>query len=214
MFIIGIVFSCNLLAQNNPAKESEAYHKYRVHLSYPPYGFDKVNTLIKKQVVTDSEDNLVLRDKAYSSLSFREKFTYNMLHAEAFSQNCEAMPIVKEERNKIFAYLPDAFDEYAWSERQDSFFMNNRDSVIALIEECSSKNNRVGINFKQAIFEMKASEMIPFLVKIYKVERKDYDILTLLMMLMEEAQYKDFLASTSYKKLYGEDANYQDLHYI
>lgn len=73
-----------------------------------------------------------------------------------------------------------------------------------------SKNNRVGINYKQVILEMNATAMIPFLIKTYSVSKKDHDLLTLLMLLMKENNYEPFMNSASYKKLYGENSNYQD----
>jgi hypothetical protein len=190
-------------------KANQDYHKFRQHLSYPPYGLDKVNTLIRKQVIQDSEDNLVLKEKTYSSLSFREKFTYNMLNAESYSQNCDAMPPIQDEQKKIFGYLPDAFDEYSWSDRQLDYFKNNHDSVVALMKQCIIKNNRVGVNFKHIISEINAKELIPLLVKTYSSSKKDNDILTLLMMLMNDNKYDPFLKSTACKKLYGDQSNYE-----
>lgn len=215
MVSISLLISFSLFGQDDmewkeASKESQAYHKYRQHLSYPPYSLDKINMIIRKQVISDSEDNLVLKDKAYADLTLKEKFTYNMLHAESFSQNCDAMPPIQDEQKKIFGYLPDMFEEFTWSERQEKFFTDNRDSVVALIKECVSKNNRVGINFKQAILIMNATEMIPFLIKVYNIQKKDHDILSLLMLLMKENKYEPFLASSSYTKLYGEDSNYMD----
>ncbi len=78
-------------------------------------------------------------------LSFREKFTYHMIHAESYSQNCDAMPPIQNEQKKIFAYLPDAFDEYDWSDRQTAFLQKNRDSIIALITESMTRSKRIGV---------------------------------------------------------------------
>lgn len=120
------------------------------------------------------------------------------------------MPPIQDEQTKIFGYLPDVFNEFNWSERQTQFLKDNRDSVMAWIRESVSKNNRVGINFKLALFQINAKEMIPFLVKTYKLNRKDNDLLTVLMLLMKEEKYNAFAKSAIYKKLYGEESNYQD----
>ncbi len=215
LLLTALLISFSLIAQDDSlwkeaSKESQAYHKYRQHLSYPPFSLDKINLIIRKQVVSDSEDNLVLKDKAYASLSLKEKFTYNMLHGESYSQNCDAMPPIQDEQKKIFGYLPDMFNEFTWSERQEKFLTDNKESVIALIKECASKSNRIGINLKQAILVMNAKETIPFLIKVYTSQHKDHDILSLLMLLMKENNYEPFVASTSYKKLYGEESNYMD----
>ena len=203
----------SLRAQSNskwkePSKESQAYHDYRAENSEPSFGLKKVQTLIKK-IKSDDEDNEKLDQKNYSSLTLREKFTYHMIHGESYSQNCDAMPPIQDEHKKIFAQLPDAFGEYAWSDRQVNFFKNNRDSVIKFMEELILKDNRVGVNFKNAIVEMNAKEMIPFLIQTYNAAKKDRDILTVLLLLMKQNKYKPFLVSTSYKKLYGDDADYQ-----
>ncbi len=213
--LLSVVLAISAAAQSDEeykeaSPESQAYHKFRSRLSYPSYSLDKVNQLIRKQVIEDSEYNQVLREKTYSAFTLREKFTYNMIHGESFSQNCDAMPPIQEEHKKIFSYLPDAFTEFAWSDRQVSFFKDNKDSIIRLMKECISKNNRVGVNFKLAIMEMNAKEMIPFLIKTYNTNKKDHDILTVLMLLMKENKYEPFVSSASYKKLYGTESNYQD----
>jgi len=119
------------------------------------------------------------------------------------------MPPILEEHKKIFGYLPDAFDEYSWSERQANFMTSNKDSVIALIKESANRSRRLGVNYKMAIVEMNAKEMIPFLISFYKTDKKDHDILTVLMLLMKKSEYKPFMASASFKKLYSEEASYQ-----
>jgi len=48
--------------------------------------------------------------------------------------------------------------------------------------------------------------MIPLLINIYNVTKKDLDILTLLMSLMKDNKYEPFLKSPSYKKLYSNDS--------
>src|ERR1700754_728796 len=70
-----------------PSKESQAYHEKREEMTDPPFGLQKVTQLVSK-AKRDEEDNKSLDKKAYQSLSFREKFTYHMIHAESYSQNC------------------------------------------------------------------------------------------------------------------------------
>jgi len=212
--LLSLLFSFPLFAQDDmewkeASKESQAYHAYRIKSSEPPYSITKIKGLIKKLKSNEDED-MVMDQKVYLALSLREKFTYHMLHGESFSQNCDAMPPIQDEQKKIFAYVPDAFDEWAWSERQTKFLSSNRDSVIALMKECITKTNRVGVNFKQAILEINAREMIPFLIKVYNVNKKDHDILTVLMHLMKDNEYAPFMTSSSYKKLFGENSNYQE----
>ena len=189
-----------------PSKESQAYHDFREKNTVPPYGLQKINELLKLTKV-DEEDNEKIDEKAYLLLSLREKFTYNMIHAESFSQNCDADPPIQDEQKKIFAQLPDAFGEYNWSERQEGFFKANKDSVIELMKASILRTNRVGLNFKKAIVLLYAKEMIPLLIKTYNLNKKDHDILTVLMLLMKESEYPPFINSLSYKKLYADETS-------
>jgi hypothetical protein len=191
-------------------KQSQSYHEYRRRLTVPPYGILKVRALIPK-IKSDNEDNEALNAKDYESLSLREKFTYHMIHAESYSQNCDYIPPPKNEHLKIFAYIPDAFEEFAWSERQTKFLMSNRDSVMNLMRESMARTKKAGINFKHAILEVNAKELIPDIIAIYRSNPtvKDLDLLSLLMLLMKENEYEPFLLSGSYKKLYAEDTSYQ-----
>ncbi len=208
--LLFLSFSLTAVAQDEweASKESQAYHEYRLKLTTPPYGLAHVKDLIKN-ISYDDESNGALKAKAYEALSVREKFTYHMIHAESYSQNCDAMPPIQDEQKKIFAYLPDAFGERSWSDRQSSFLKSHRDSVIALMKESIERTKRVGLNYKEAIIEINAIEMIPFLITTYNVTKKDHDILTLFLLLMKENEYDTFIRSGSYKKLYGNDSNYQ-----
>lgn len=187
--------------------ESKAYHEYRLKTTVPPYGLSKVKALVKS-LREDDESNLILNAKVYNALSLREKFTYHMIHAESYSQNCDVFPPIQDEQTKILGHLPDAFDEYSWSERQWKFLKENKDSVIALIQESVNRSGRIGLNYKHAIVEMNALEMIPFLIDFYKKDHKDHDILTVLLLLMKGAKYEPFVKSASYIKLYGEKVSY------
>lgn len=195
-------------AWKEPGKESQAYHEYRIKTTVPPYGLAKVKGLIAK-INQGDDEQLSLGSKAYLALPLREKFTYNMIHAEAYSQNCDAMPPIEEEHLKVFGYLPDAFDEYSWSDRQVDFLTANRDSVFALIKESVNRSKRIGVNYKLAIVRLNGKEMIPFLISTYKQDHKDHDILTVLLLLMEKNKYQPFVSSVTYTKLYGSTSNYQ-----
>ena len=196
-----------------PGKESLRYHDYRAKITVPPYGLQKVNALIAS-IKTKQEDNEesgteALSDEKYNTLSLKEKFTYNMIHGEDFSQNCDAFMPVEGEQNKIFAHTPDGFfGENYWSERQLKFFKDNRDSVIALMTESVIRSKRIGCNYKLAIKELNAVEMIPFLISMNRTIQKDHDILTVLMELMVKNKYEPFMKSVSYEKLYSENADY------
>lgn len=208
---LALLFPVLLTAQEEEWKEaspeSKAYHEYRLKTTIPPYGLPKVKALIK-DIKEDEDTHLILPAKAYNALSLREKFTYHMIHAESYSQNCDVMPPIQDEQKKIMGYLPDAFDEYAWSDRQRKFLQDNKDSVMALIKESVNRSGRIGLNYKEAIVEMNALQMIPFLITFYKKDRKDHDILTVLLLLMKGVKYEPFAKSVTYTKLYGDNSSY------
>lgn len=204
-------FSQEELPWKEASASSQAYHEYRQKTTIPPYGLAKIKKLINGIVYLEGEgDNGTsgLSNKTYMALSLREKFTYHMIHAEVSSQICDASPPILDEDKKIFGNLPDAFNEAAWSERQENFLMSNRDSVLALIKASVSRTNRVGLNYKAAIVQVNGRELIPFLIETYKRGQKDYDILTVLMLLMKKGEYKPFMTSASFVKLYGSKSTY------
>lgn len=212
MLMVGLFLMASLFvnAQDygvEPSKESLDYNAYRYKATVPPYGLAKVKAMISKLAV-DVDETEKLPDKLYNSLNFREKFTYNVLHGEVFSQNCDPMPLVQDEHKKIFAQLPSFLDEHSWADRQIQFFNRNKDSVIALIKESVNRSKHVGINYKGVIVTLNAVEMIPFLQEVYLRDKKDHDILTVFLLLMKENKYQPFLTSSSFKKLYGDESDY------
>src|ERR1043165_6846553 len=124
LVLLSFLFSITLFAQDDekePTQKSLDYHDSRFKLTTPPYSLDKIKSFIKtikyaEKEGEDFEGEEKLDDKKYQSLSLREKFTYNMIHPESYSQNCDGFPPVYGEQKSIFGYLPDAFGEYHWSE--------------------------------------------------------------------------------------------------
>jgi len=186
-----------------PSKASWAYESYRNKRTRPPYGLEKVLNLIKTAPSVDDEGSTVLPSKIYASLTLREKFTYNMVHGESYSQNCDGGIATVDEEKKIWALLPDPLGEEHWSGRQTDFFNQNHDTVVALMTESIERSHRVGVNYKNVIVEINATEMIPLLISTYNTDKKDHDILTLLMLLMLNNKYPPFMSSVSYTKLYA-----------
>jgi len=222
LFIIAtLAIPLSLFAQDQEKEEqwqeaspiSQTYHAYRLKSSTPPYGLSKVKSLIKKITTrTDDESDdydKPLAKKLYLGLSLREKFTYHMIYPESYSQNCDVSPPIIGEEKKISGSLPDIFNESNWSKRQLDFLVSNRDSVMALIRESVSRSKRMGLNYKTAIVEVNGREMIPFLIEFYRIDQKDNDILTVLMLLLKKNKYKPFMNSASFIKLYGAKSNYQ-----
>lgn len=178
-------------------------------LTVPPYGLDKIKALVAKIPVIEGEGDggiEALTEKTYAALSVKEKFTYNMVHPETYSQICDPLPAHPDEANRIYATLPDTYGEFDWSERQVNFFKNNRAEVAQLIKEQPT----IKSNLKEAIVEMNATELIPYLIDLYKKDKKDHYILTVLLQLMKNNNYPEFVNSSGYKKLYREPKNEED----
>lgn len=197
-------------AQLVPSASSRDYHQYRVAITEPAYGLAKVRGMISR-IKKSQEGDSRLSDEAFAKLSIAERFTYVMIHAEEFSQNCAIMPPIENEDQKIFAFPAEPFgDEAVWSPRERTFMEKNRAKVIPLIRSTIHAHNRVGANLKQAIVLLNGKELIPDLISVFQRDKKDCDILTVLMTLMKEGKYKPFLESVSYKKLYGnEESSYK-----
>ena len=188
--------------------ESQAYHESRLRNTTPPYGLSKIKAMLDK--VPYEDEGKALSAKDYSALSLREKFTYHMIHAESYSQNCDVMPPIQEEHKKIAGQLPDAFSEESWSSRQINFLKENKDSVLTLIKESVIRSKKIGLNYKHAIVEVNGVAVIPFLIDVFNRDHKDLDILTVLMLLMKNNKYAPFTKSVSFTKLYGPEASYQN----
>ena len=209
-----VLLSITSFSQRRPHKkvenkQSQTYSTLRVKLTVPPYGLSKIEALIKK-IKSGDEDNQAILASDYNALSMREKFTYNMIHAESYGESGDHIPPQKDEQTKIFAFLPDAFNKRSWSERQTKFLSGNRDSVIQFMKESMGRTKRAGVNFKQAMLEINAKEMIPDIIATYKANKsKDLDMLTVLMNLMKDNEYEPFLVSGSYKKLYAPETSYK-----
>lgn len=186
-----------------PSKESKAYNEYRNVIIEPAYGLSKVKKLIMG-IKADKEGNEKLSTSVFNALSSKEKFTYCMIHPESYSQNCDAEPPIEDEQKKIFAYIPDSHYEADMSTRQTDFLKKNKDSVAAWIKETANAKKRIGLNFKEAIITTNATHLIPFLIEFYNKSKKDHDILTTLILLMENNKYKPHLQSQMREKLYGD----------
>ncbi|MFT3825657.1 MAG: hypothetical protein QM731_17185 [Chitinophagaceae bacterium] len=206
LLTVGTVSAQSEDGWKEPSKESYAYHTARMENSEPPYSLKKIKALIAKIKMVGEEgepDNDRLTPSIYQALSFREKFTYNMIHGDSYSQNCDAGLPVQDEHKKIFGQLPDAFGENAWSKRQLTFFSNNRDSVVKLLKENITKDGKIGLNYKHILVETNAKELVPFIIATYNKTKKDHDILTVLLLLMRNNEYQELQTSQTYKKLYS-----------
>lgn len=208
----GAVLVAGGRAQDVPTPKVSAatkrYHDARFRVTEPTYGLAKVKGLVKG-IKPDGEDNERLSQAAYDHLTTPEKFTYAMLHGEDMSQNCDAMPWIVDEEKKLFAYPPPIFGgDAAWSKRQMAFLTGHRTEVVRLLRSTMRAKGQVGANLKATIITLRANELIPDLLAVYNRDHYDGDILSVLMILMNDGKYEPFLKSETHRKLFGPDANY------
>lgn len=202
-------------AQEEPTNDQATikYHEWRQRNTQPAYGLAKVKALVaklkKKARSNDSfEATVGLSPKELAKLSFKERFTYNMIHGEYYTQNCDAFMATKNEQNMIYAHAPEGYeDDNYWSDAQRAWFKKNRNQIIPLIRETMRKD--AGANVKAAIVEMSAVELIPDIVAKYRVDRKDHDLLTTLNMLMLNGKYAPFMKSPMFTTFYSDSAMYR-----
>jgi hypothetical protein len=212
-FILIAIVASSISSAQDPdnlkiSQASKQYSQFRQQNTYPKFQLPKIKEMIKKVKVAKGA-RPILSEAQFKALSVEEKFTYCLYYGEDETQNCDAMLPIENEHKKIFSFIPGAFhDEYTWSERQDKFFESSRIQVAKLVAKNIRSKGRVGANFKSLILRIKLTDVIPDLITVYKADRKDHDILTVLMFLMKEGAYEPFVKSTSHEKLFGESAMY------
>ena len=156
-FILILINAKAGISQNGIDKKSQQdweYYKYRTKISEPDYGLKKVREVVA------NEKTLLLDNKIYQSLSLREKFTYNMIYLESYSQICSLLSPESDGEKKTSAQLP-SFGEFHWSQRQEDFFKSNKDSVVGLMEASIISSNRVGLNYKSVIEMINTTKRSP-----------------------------------------------------
>lgn len=196
-----------------PRPQDSAYYSMRERNNTPPFGLAKVTKLIDRRLEDLPGEALIDYDAGISNTEFErltleEKFTYTMIHPEVFSQACAERMFMFDPQRKIFGHLLFVYNGVFWSERQLGFMKKNRNKVVGWIMDLTSKNKELGLNYKSALVEIDAWESIPFLIDFYKRKPEDLDVLTTLMLMMSKDKSVDFQQSNVFKKLYGEDANY------
>jgi hypothetical protein len=176
----------------------------------PPFGLSQVLAAIRRMHEVDTPEgdaqySIALSDSDWLALSLDEKFTYNMIHAETWSQMCDALPTHKHEGQRIYSHIPNYFGEYDWSDRQLKFFKENLDTTEQLMKTVIGQQNKIGMNFLDIIVYTNAVDMIPYLIEAWHKDSVNHYILSTLLLLMEKNKFPEFMTSASYKKLYGDE---------
>lgn len=193
--------------KHGPSAASLRYFESRQAITEPSFGLTKVKALVKKL----SPDAGFGAGKLpnYDSLSFEEKFTYNMIHGENWSQSCMMITASEGQEKKLEGYINFKFPgDGVWSDRQISFMAKNRTKVLDLLRKTIQERGRAGMNLKSAVLEVKGWELIPDLAAVYKANKYDHDILTTMTLLMSYSGYKPFTSTALSTKLYGKSTHY------
>lgn len=197
-----------VVAQDMSDAEIQAslrFQKLRERQTLPLTGVAKVRALVAK-IKPGDEGDRALSAKAYNALSVSERFAYVALFPESFSQICDAMMPVPHPEKKLFSHIPSPFtEEYSWSERQMNFLVNQRPAVVKMLRETMKARGHCGANLKGMVWQINGKELIPDLAALYRVNRTDRDLLTLMMLMMNDAKYMPFMGSKLCEDLYGGD---------
>jgi hypothetical protein len=157
-----------------------------------------------------------LSDGEFRSLSPLEKFIYAHKYPESSMQTCGLYDMARD-MSLIPANIPYLFDGERMSERQIKSLQDNRDSTMDYLSNCIDFYSHIPLGYKKTIIEINGWEFIPSILSLEeKMNRRDTGtvkdpyIYSLLMVLMKNNKFKDFIATTTYKKLYGESASYRE----
>ncbi|TWP22734.1 hypothetical protein ETU08_11000 [Apibacter muscae] len=196
------------------------YSEYKSLSFIPTYKFSKISKLLAKSGIKNISNNgsenkivpVILSDEDFNQLSFKEKFTYVMAYPENLNKNI-ILNTSLDRNDKINAHLPYHDQDIIWSIREIDFLRNNRNEVLKLIKENSLKQPNIGLNFKLILRELNATEMIPFLISSFKKsDKKDYEILTLLMLLVKDNNYFPFMKSNICYHLYIQNKDSNEMY--
>lgn len=207
-----LFFSIALLASLSPAQNPRpsqkdidaalAYHAYRQRTTEPPFNLAKVKALVasgQTAHLTSSpraDIGKTLPEAKFNKLSLEEQFTYNMLYPETWSQNCIGRGAEIHEANRIYRRAPVEFDAaYFWSEKQIKWFRSHRREVVGFLRRTIAARHDAGSNVKQAIVQIQGYELIPELIDLFRNNRKDKDLLSTMVTLMDNGKYKPFQTS-------------------
>lgn len=195
--------------QEDPPKSAIAHRDYRAKPTEPTFGLAKVKAILSKYKVGMSEEPTELPPAVWNKLSTPEKFTYCMLRGEAFSQNCDAIPINVKEESVVYGNPIAGFtDERAWSPRQIAWMKANRKEVVRLAKETIKTRQRTGANLRELILQLNAKELIPDVLAAYAIKKKDHDALSLVSSMMKEANFGPYVKTKIYAEFYGDDKGY------
>jgi hypothetical protein len=209
-----IVLPSLLFAQEikKVSASSTAYAKFKAYKNKHGLISAKVQKLLKVQKAKDNNatdddyENRGISQEDLNGLSASELYSYCMAYPESYSQICDVIPPIKDEDKKIMALLATNYDEYYLSTRQIEALKTNSDAIVKIVFTIVNKENRLGLNNKILLHAINAKKAIPNIIKFYKAStKKDYDVLTLLNLLMLDGKYEPFMSSASYKKLYAEN---------
>ncbi len=131
----------------------------------------------------------------FNSLTLRQRISY-FSYPEEFSQNCDAGEVEDSPRMAIPVWLGDSQADGDNSQRQIEALQEKRDSVLLLLSECGSANNRYTDVMKRILIEVNGWELIPDLISAYDaLPIKESSYLTTLLRFMSDANYKPFKQS-------------------
>lgn len=172
---------------------------------------EKENTLPQKKTDKEfflDEEPHQLNDQEFNKLSIRDKIRYAVTYPEAYLQICSIFPEPEDRNNKLILRLPQYLDGKSISKRQLDPLKANRDSSMFYLNDFLSKVNTIPRHYKELLIKLKATECIPNIIRISKIESQfDTYNLTVLMQLMSGKAYRPFLDSYYFQYLAKDQIN-------
>ena len=147
-----------------------------------------------------------LTNQEFKSLSIKEALYYGFSFPEFSTQICAMYTPAPNPEKAIMLQLPFAEDSRMMSERQTKIIQDNKDSCIVYLKKCIENPKSLKSDFKSNLVSLGFYECIPFLIdRFNKEKKKDYEIITTLIEIMQYGEYKPFTESDVLKKAHYND---------
>ena len=184
---------------------------------------DKVKTLMTEKLKTyykDMEDEyfdpfyfIELDSKDIEGLSNLEKFVYATEFPAEISQVCAIMMGPHDPQKHLVRDLKYQSSEAYFSESQDSVLIAMNNESIKFIKSCLPSMETLSGRYKELFLKLDSYKLIPGIIKMHKkqeVGKKDNELLTILILKMEEDEFPEFMDSGILDKFEPTEEYYPD----
>jgi len=171
----------------------------------PCYSSERLKQLMPQQDIFKRKE---MDEEQFNKLTAYEHFVHSFYYPEWYYQSCSMFGYPNNVLQTIPAELKRQGEGFVMSRRQMAAITQYRDSTIILMQKCIDKKNELSDEFKKAIINLRAFELIPAIITTIENQKKVKDpyLLTTLCLLMR-FNYEPFSNSYLYKELYPSVSN-------